>query len=112
MRPAPGNTLRGSTKAAPPAFLNACDEMGLLVLEEIPGWQNIGENRWQDLSVDNVGHDPPRLEPSFDSSIVLWGVRTASRPTITRSTPAPMSWRTRSTIRGRPGESATVMTPN
>jgi beta-galactosidase len=71
MRPAPGNTLRGSTKAAPPAFLDACDDLGLLVLEEIPGWQHIGENSWQDLSVDNVGRVIRR--DWNHPSIVLWG---------------------------------------
>jgi len=35
-------------------FLDACDEMGLLVLEEIPGWQHIGDEPWKQISIDNV----------------------------------------------------------
>jgi beta-galactosidase len=67
------HTLRGYPKAAPPAFLDACDDLGLLVLEEIPGWQHIGENSWQDLSVDNVGR---MIRRDWNHpSIVLWGVR-------------------------------------
>ena len=35
-------------------FLDRCDELGLLVFEEIPGWQHIGDEAWQDISVQNV----------------------------------------------------------
>jgi len=39
------------------------NEMGLLVLEEIPGWQHIGDESWEQISIDNVSpHDSPRLE--------------------------------------------------
>jgi len=54
-------------------FLDACDEYGLLVLEEIPGWQYIGDQAWQDLSVDNVSR---MIRRDWNHpSIVLWGVR-------------------------------------
>ena len=67
------NIVRTSHYPQSPAFLDACDEMGLLVLEEIPGWQHIGENSWQDLAVDNVGR---MLRRDWNHpSIVLWGVR-------------------------------------
>jgi len=36
-------------------FLDCCDELGLLVLEEIPGWQHIGDEAWQQLAIDNGG---------------------------------------------------------
>jgi beta-galactosidase len=67
------NIVRTSHYPQSPAFLDACDELGLLVLEEIPGWQHIGENRWQDLAVDNVGRMVRR--DWNHPSIVLWGVR-------------------------------------
>jgi len=35
-------------------FLDACDEMGLLVLEEISGWHHIGNESWKLISIDNV----------------------------------------------------------
>ena len=67
------NIVRTSHYPQSPAFLDACDELGLLVLEEIPGWQHIGENSWQDLAVDNVGR---MIRRDWNHpSIVLWGVR-------------------------------------
>ena len=54
-------------------FLDACDELGLLVLEEIPGWQHIGDKAWQDVAVRNVGE---MIRRDWNHpSIVLWGVR-------------------------------------
>jgi beta-galactosidase len=49
------NIVRASHYPQSSHFLDACDEVGLLVFEEIPGWQHIGEKGWQDLAVDNVG---------------------------------------------------------
>jgi len=54
-------------------FLDACDELGLLVLEEIPGWQHIGDAAWKDISVDNVRR---MIRRDWNHpAIVLWGVR-------------------------------------
>jgi beta-galactosidase len=47
--------------------------MGLLVLEEIPGWQHIGPEPWKQVSIDNVGR---MIRRDWNHpSIVLWGVR-------------------------------------
>jgi beta-galactosidase len=67
------NLVRTSHYPQSRHFLDACDELGLLVLEEIPGWQHIGENDWQDLSVRNVA-DMIRRDWNHPS-IILWGVR-------------------------------------
>ncbi|MBT0570306.1 hypothetical protein KIK84_08205 [Curvibacter sp. CHRR-16] len=54
-------------------FLDRCDEIGLLVFEEIPGWQHIGNLAWQDESVRNVRR---MIERDWNHpSIVIWGVR-------------------------------------
>ena len=49
------NLVRTSHYPQAPSFLDCCDEIGLLVLEEIPGWQHIGDKAWQDIAVRNVG---------------------------------------------------------
>jgi len=67
------NLVRTSHYPQSRHFLDACDELGLLVLEEIPGWQHIGENAWQDLAVGNV-KEMIRRDWNHPS-IILWGVR-------------------------------------
>ena len=67
------NIVRTSHYPQSRHFLDACDEQGLLVLEEIPGWQHVGDAAWQDLAIDNVRRmiHRDRNRPS----IVLWSVR-------------------------------------
>ena len=67
------NIVRTSHYPQSRHFLDACDEIGLLVLEEIPGWQHIGDLAWQDIAVDNVGR---MIRRDWNHpSIILWGVR-------------------------------------
>ncbi|HEY7352088.1 MAG TPA: glycoside hydrolase family 2 TIM barrel-domain containing protein [Terriglobales bacterium] len=67
------NIVRTSHYPQSRHFLDACDEIGLLVLEEIPGWQHIGDQPWQDISVDNVRR---MIRRDWNHpSIILWGVR-------------------------------------
>ena len=67
------NIVRTSHYPQSPHFLDACDEYGLLVFEETPGWQHIGNKAWQDLTVQFVG---TMIRRDWNHpSIILWGVR-------------------------------------
>jgi beta-galactosidase len=67
------NIVRTSHYPQSRHFLDRCDEIGLLVLEEIPGWQHIGDEAWQDVAVDNVHRMITR--DWNHPSVILWGVR-------------------------------------
>ena len=67
------NIVRTSHYPQSRHFLDACDEIGLLVLEEIPGWQHIGDEAWKQISIDNVSR---MIRRDWNHpSIILWGVR-------------------------------------
>ncbi|WP_263366646.1 glycoside hydrolase family 2 TIM barrel-domain containing protein [Edaphobacter bradus] len=67
------NIVRTSHYPQSRHFLDCCDEIGLLVLEEIPGWQHIGPEPWKQISIDNVGR---MIRRDWNHpSIILWGVR-------------------------------------
>jgi beta-galactosidase len=67
------NIVRTSHYPQSRHFLDACDEIGLLVLEEIPGWQHIGDEPWKMISIDNVSR---MIRRDWNHpSIILWGVR-------------------------------------
>jgi len=67
------NIVRTSHYPQSRHFLDRCDEIGLLVLEEIPGWQHIGDESWKQVSIDNVGR---MIRRDWNHpSIILWGVR-------------------------------------
>lgn len=67
------NIVRTSHYPQSRHFLDRCDEIGLLVLEEIPGWQHIGDEKWKEVSIDNVGR---MIRRDWNRpSIILWGVR-------------------------------------
>lgn len=59
-------------------FISRCDEIGLLVFMELPGWQHIGDEEWQTQAVQNVREmvSQYRNHPS----IILWGVRINESP--------------------------------
>jgi len=67
------NAVRTSHYPQSHAFIDACDELGLLVFTEIPGWQHIGDDFWKDQAVHNT--EDMVLQYRNHPSIILWGVR-------------------------------------
>ncbi|WP_052074509.1 glycoside hydrolase family 2 protein [Shewanella mangrovi] len=67
------NIVRLSHYPQDPAFLDRADEIGLLVLEELPGWQHIGDSAWQQLALNDL--EAMILRDRNHSAIISWGVR-------------------------------------
>jgi beta-galactosidase len=67
------NIIRTSHYPQSPDFLDRCDEIGLLVLEELPGWNYIGNDAWKKLSVQNV--KDMVIRDRNHPCILTWGVR-------------------------------------
>ncbi len=72
------NAVRTSHYPQSQAFLNACDELGLLVFTEIPGWQHLGDAAWKDLACEHTREMV--LQNRNHPSIILWGVRVDESP--------------------------------
>ncbi len=65
--------VRTSHYPQSPYFLDACDALGLLVFEELPGWQHVGDHAWQDQSLRDL--EAMIRRDRSHPSVVLWGVR-------------------------------------
>jgi len=73
------NMVRCSHYPQSPAFLDACDELGLLVWEEAPGWHNVSATQdWQDLVLQDVRDMVVRDRSR--PSVVIWGTRLNETP--------------------------------
>lgn len=67
------NMVRCSHYPQSEAFLNACDDNGLLVWEEVPGWSYIGDDTWMELMLRDVRDMVVR--DRNHPSVIVWGVR-------------------------------------
>lgn len=67
------NAVRTSHYPQSQYFLDCCDEIGLLVFTEIPGWQHIGNEEWKKRAVENTKEMV--LQNRNHPSVILWGVR-------------------------------------
>ena len=67
------NAVRTSHCPPSPAFLDACDELGILVFTEMPGWQHLGDDAWKAQALQNCREMVCQYRNH--PSIFLWGVR-------------------------------------
>ena len=67
------NAVRTSHYPQSQHFIDRCDELGLLVFTEIPGWQHIGDDEWKKTAIGIVGEMVTQYRNH--PSIILWGVR-------------------------------------
>jgi beta-galactosidase len=72
------NMIRSSHYPPSPDFLDACDELGLLVWDEIAGWHFVGDQEWQDVAAENA---EAMIRRDWNHpSVVLWAVRVNESP--------------------------------
>jgi beta-galactosidase len=77
------NMVRCSHYPQSPHFLDACDELGLMVWQEPPGWHYVGGPAWQDIFLQNV--NDMVIRDRSRPSVIVWGTRldeTANYPAL------------------------------
>lgn len=68
------NSVRSSHYPPDPEFLDECDRIGLLVMDEFPSWQYVGkDSEWKDNAVNATRE--MILRDRNHPSVFLWGVR-------------------------------------
>ena len=72
------NIVRTSHYPQAPDFLDRCDETGLLVLEEVPGWMYIGNDAWKALEMQVL--KDMILRDRNHPALFTWGVRINESP--------------------------------
>lgn len=67
------NAVRTSHYPQSHYFIDRCDEIGLMVFTEFPGWQHIGDDEWKEQAIQNLSD--MIIQYRNHTSIILWGVR-------------------------------------
>ena len=68
------NVVRTSHYPQSEHFLNKCDEIGLLVVDEIPGWQHLGKSEtWRKACIENTRRMV--LKERNHPALITYGVR-------------------------------------
>jgi beta-galactosidase len=96
IREAGFNLVRCSHYPPSPAFLDACDEIGLMVINAIPGWQFIGDSLFREASVRNTrqmcrrDRNHPSVimwEASLDETLMPYSFLTSLHETVKEELP-------------------------
>jgi beta-galactosidase len=72
------NMVRCSHYPQSEYFLDACDELGLMVWEEPPGWQYVGDSPFQQIVQQNV--EDMVLRDRSRPSVIVWATRLNETP--------------------------------
>ena len=72
------NMVRCSHYPQSEAFLDACDEIGLLAWEEAPGWGYLGDDAWATLAYRDIADMIVR--DRNHPSVIIWGARLNETP--------------------------------
>lgn len=72
------NMVRCSHYPQSEAFMDACDELGMMVWEETPGWNYVGDKAWQQYVLRDVREMVMR--DRNHPSVIIWGVRLNESP--------------------------------
>lgn len=72
-----GNLVRLSHYPQHPAFLDACDELGLLVYAEVASWKTAGRGRWLRLAKRQL--EALILRDRNRPSVLVWGLGSEQR---------------------------------
>lgn len=83
------NFVRCSHYPQSEAFIEACDELGLMIWEELPGWQYLGDAAWKERALRDV-REMVRRDRNHPA-VVIWGVRineSTNDPELYRKTKA------------------------
>ncbi|WP_273846797.1 glycoside hydrolase family 2 protein [Rubrobacter calidifluminis] len=72
------NMVRCSHYPQSPHFLDACDELGLMVWEEAPGWGYLGDQKWLGRALRDIKQ--MIIRDRNRPSVIIWGVRLNETP--------------------------------
>ncbi|MCR5101585.1 MAG: glycoside hydrolase family 2 protein [Butyrivibrio sp.] len=72
------NAVRTSHYPQSQYFIDRCDEIGLLVFMEFPGWQHIGDEEWKKQAV--INEEEMIRQYRNHPSIFIWGIRINESP--------------------------------
>lgn len=72
------NMVRCSHYPQSEAFMDACDELGMMVWEETPGWQYVGGKDWREYVLRDVREMV--IRDRNHPSVIVWGVRVNESP--------------------------------